>query len=1103
MQGNASLQEGNDMITLDDILNQASPQPFIRGAQLYKGDCILEYNQTKTYRKIMISASVKGSTGKVYHVDMTYDSKAEEFVTFGCECAELGEYKGLCKHCVATAMKMLEMENQGNQAVSAQKPETISGVKQIPTDRAVTGLIYGNSLKTNARYLQPGTTGRVALEPVLHDSHQQWQVDFRVGAEKKYVLRNITDFIDNIVKSSWGEYGKKLGFYHDISAFEEQALPLIRFLKEVVQNETIYSQKFTSSYYSYEPVSQRTKRKLSLEGDIMVKFAGAMVGRSCQVGDSDSSGRTVTFVNQDPVLTVEIKDKENGVALSLPAVRVWYGTQQLCIHAGSYIYLCSTAYSAEMWDIAGLLEAVPTAYHINQEDLKSFCATVVPVLEQYTLLKKPPSVRQYEQKPCRIEYYLDRQNSCITAMVCGVYGEDSYNLMKPLNVKDMYRDIQKEKSAVAVAYTYFPESDMTTLTMLIPEEHTDDVYRFLTTGVQQLEQMGAVFISDALKRLSVMRSPKVTVGVLLSGGILDITLRTDRFDLDELKDILSNYRRRKKYYRLKNGDFLQLENSSLEAVAELAEGLELDAESLAGGHIELPEHRSFYLDQILREYDSDIQVKRNQTFKSFIRNMKNVEDSDYEVPDGLRADLRSYQIYGFRWLMTLDSLGLGGILADDMGLGKTIQAIAFLLARKAEGKVRALVVCPASLVYNWDNEIRRFTDDLTTDMVVGTAARREELLKYSEADVLLTSYDLLKRDIETYEEICFDYMIIDEAQNIKNHQTQAAKSVKAVKARRRFALTGTPVENSLSELWSIFDFLMPGFLYSYKRFRENYEQPITTQGDEIISERLRKMIRPFILRRLKKDVLKELPDKLEEVVYSAMEGEQQKLYTANAQQLLDSLADKTEEELNTGKIQILAELTKLRQLCCDPSLTYEAYKGGSAKLDTCMELIHNAVESGNKVLLFSQFTSMLDIIKAKLEQDEIPFYILTGQTSKEQRNELVQAFNQDATPIFLISLKAGGTGLNLTAASIVIHYDPWWNMAAQNQATDRAHRIGQEQVVTVYKLIVKHTIEEKILGLQEKKAALSEGIIADGSISRALGSKDELLELLRSGLEEL
>ena len=674
--------------------------------------------------------------------------------------------------------------------------------------------------------------------------------------------------------------------------------------------------------------------------------------------------------------------------------------------------------------------------------------------------------------------------------------------MVPASAEQGFRDVERENVTADVLRRYFSVVDRMRGMYVLPEKDEDLVYNLINEGIFVFQQMGDVYISEALKIIKVYRSPRVAVGVSLNQGMLDITLQSERFSPKELADILLGYQRKKKFYRLKDGSFLSMEDNALAAMAEMAEGLELEAEAISKGMVRVPEYRAFYLDQLLREQSKDIEVNRNREYRALLREFKNVEDCDFEVPDSLCADLRPYQKFGFQWMCTLDKLGFGGILADDMGLGKTIQAIAFLMAGREERKRQkeeryALIVCPASLVYNWENEIHRFAPGLSVVSVVGTATAREMLVESSSSeDVLLTSYDLLKRDVEKYQKYSFTYMILDEAQNIKNHLTQAAKTVKQISSRRRFALTGTPIENSLSELWSIFDYLMPGILNSYKKFKNHYEQPIVCSQDEQAAVRLRRMIRPFILRRLKSEVLKELPDKLEKVVYSRMEEEQQKIYDANAQQLLDSLKNQSQEEFKTGKLEILAGLVRLRQICCDPGLVYENYSKKAAKVETCMEIIRNARAAKSQVLLFSQFTRVLEVIQEHLEQEKIGYYLLTGSTSKEKRAKMVEDFNQDKTPVFLISLKAGGTGLNLTAASIVIHFDPWWNVAAQNQATDRAHRIGQKQVVTVYKLIMKNTLEEKILRLQERKAQLSDDIISEGSLRDVLATKEEFMEIL-------
>jgi SNF2 family DNA or RNA helicase len=491
-------------------------------------------------------------------------------------------------------------------------------------------------------------------------------------------------------------------------------------------------------------------------------------------------------------------------------------------------------------------------------------------------------------------------------------------------------------------------------------------------------------------------------------------------------------------------------------------------------------------------------TSRDQRFRKMIKEFKTVSDSDFEVPVSLEKILRPYQAYGFKWLRTLAEYGFGGILADDMGLGKTLQMIAVLLLAKEKGEADpSLVVCPASLVYNWEEELARFAPSLKTLVIAGNKAERELRLKRSvEYDVLITSYDLLKRDILQYSDLRFNYMVIDEAQFVKTQTTAAAKSVRLVQARRRFALTGTPIENRLSELWSIFDFLMPGYLYNYEVFKRQFETPIARSQDQEISSRLQKMISPFVLRRLKGDVLKELPDKLEEVRYVRFEGEQQRLYDAQATKIRAMLEKTSDEDVKRNKIQILAQLTRIRQICCDPSLIFEDYQAASAKREACLDLIRSAMDGGHRILLFSQFTSMLALLEKDLTDAGIEWYTITGATPKQERVDLVRRFNEGDIPVFLISLKVGGTGLNLTGADTVIHYDPWWNVAAQNQATDRAHRIGQIHTVCVYKLIGKDTVEEKILKLQQDKQDLADEILSGEGRSISAMSREELMALL-------
>ena len=640
------------------------------------------------------------------------------------------------------------------------------------------------------------------------------------------------------------------------------------------------------------------------------------------------------------------------------------------------------------------------------------------------------------------------------------------------------------------------------------------LYQVLSEGMTQFQEVGEVWLSESVRHLRVLPPPEVSMGVSLGGGWLDLKIETAGIDPAELLQVLSEYRQKKKYYRMKNGEFLQLSGGGLQALDSLTADLGLTKSEFQAGEAKIPAYRAFYLDSLSGDGRMKL-FQRDEAYGMMVRDLKTAQSVSYAVPAVLEKTLREYQKIGYTWMRTLARYHFGGILADDMGLGKTLQVIALLTAfyqekteQKAAGNegsgselpLPSLIVCPASLVYNWGQEFARFSPEIRVLLIAGTAKERQEQLEEqmrmeaSEgAQVIITSYDLLKRDRAAYLGRTFEYEIIDEAQVIKNAKTQGAKAVKEISANVRFALTGTPVENRLSELWSIFDFLMPGFLYSYRKFRERYELPIVKNQDPEALTALRRMTGPFVLRRLKKDVLRELPGKEERIVYSAASGRQQKLYTASALKLKEALAGGAWS--GNGKLEVLSQLMRLRQICCDPALCFEDYTGESAKLETCVSLIASASAAGHKILLFSQFASMLERIRERLLQEGISSHLLVGATPKEERSRMVQAFASDEVPVFLISLKAGGTGLNLTAADIVIHYDPWWNVAAQNQATDRAYRIGQEKPVTVYKLILKDTIEENLLKLQNAKLALAAQVVSEGMVSLGDLSQNELMEL--------
>ena len=525
--------------------------------------------------------------------------------------------------------------------------------------------------------------------------------------------------------------------------------------------------------------------------------------------------------------------------------------------------------------------------------------------------------------------------------------------------------------------------------------------------------------------------------------------------------------------------YLDLEDPGVCEFLNLIGELSEDKLSL---EIDIDKNKSLYLQEKLRVLDF---IKGGDVLQKIVQKLVNNDFKRSVTPKSFNGILRKYQKEGFKWLNELSELGFGGILADDMGLGKTIQVITFVLSKRSK---KTLIITPTSVLYNWKDEFERFAPNVRVGLVHGTKAQRDRMLsEIKKYDVLITTYGTLKNDENEYEKLQFDYCIIDEGQNIKNPTSKTTLSVKKINSKCNFALTGTPIENNLMELWSIFDFVMPGFLFTKERFKGKFIQNKNT-------EELKSLITPFILRRVKEDVLDELPEKIEKKYLVDMTTKQKSIYKSYVKEIKEKLKS------SKGNTNMLTFITKLREVCLDPSLIMDDYNGGSGKINALMELLDNYIAGNKKILVFSQFTSALKNIEKNLEEVGINYIYLDGSIGSKERGELVKKFNEDPLiSVFLISLKAGGVGLNLTSASVVIHFDPWWNPAIENQATDRAHRFGQKNVVEVIKLISKDTIEEKILLLQEDKKELIESLMdekeMDGKKFKRL-SEDEILNLL-------
>ncbi|CAJ1611504.1 DEAD/DEAH box helicase [Clostridium perfringens] len=624
----------------------------------------------------------------------------------------------------------------------------------------------------------------------------------------------------------------------------------------------------------------------------------------------------------------------------------------------------------------------------------------------------------------------------------------------------------------------------------------EEMYELFSKGIKRLRELGEVLLSEELKEFKVLDSSLISSELKELSNFYKLKFDFGDFELRELRESIEAMKRGDRFYRTKKV-YLDLEDPGIVNFLNLLEDLGL--ENIKDNEVYIDKSKVLYIQEKLKDRTLSF-IKGGNVLQEIVGKLLNKEFKRKLVPKALNAELRPYQKEGFKWINEITDLGFGGVLADDMGLGKTLQIIAFLLSQK---KSKSIVVVPTSVIYNWMDEFEKFAPSIRIGLVHGSKSKRDKVLRefkrglgikieednlkeksYEKYDVLLTTYGTLKNDEKAYENLSFDYCIIDEAQNIKNPAAQATLSVKNIKSRCNIALTGTPIENNLMELWSIFDFVMPGYLFTKERFRERFIL------DESNLSELKYLITPFILRRLKEDVLSELPEKLEKKYLVEMKGKQKQLYSFYVKAIKNQLNEnKSSEKSGRDKINLFSYLTKLREICLDPSLVVPDYTGGSSKLTVVKEIVKDASESGKKILLFSQFTSVLKKIEEDFKKEDISYLYLDGGTSAKDRVERVKKFNEDSNiKVFLISLKAGGVGLNLTSASVVIHFDPWWNPAVEDQATDRAHRFGQENKVEVIKLVAKDTIEEKIVLMQEDKRELIQSLM-DGKTMDGKGLK--------------
>jgi SNF2 family DNA or RNA helicase len=1056
------------------------------GQRVFNNDLVSSVNITSEENMICLNGFViSENLFNEYTTKLEMDADKKSIFSTFCSCQdyEKNEFKKrnyCCKHLVATYYKAVE-ELSNHELF---KDESEESTKILKSDGNVLSILLGEEKNKE----------EVKIE--VYINKRAWddnlQAEFKIGSNSMssnslYILRDIEQFLVALYNKVSISYSKNFTFDLKAQRFNTRDKRLIDFIEMLrdIEGNTKFNSRNRESYVD--------GKYLNIPKYMVRDFFDMLRNHRVYLNEGFFHRPVETEVLYEaPPVDFDLKIIKNDYVLKSPGgMPTALGSKDDVFLYGTEVYLP---------DYEFCYKISPYLQVFNQAKVVTF-----PDSEEETILRRlvpdlnllSPVVtlsKAIKDKivigQCEFSFYFDKEGSDIELILKVKYGAYEFNVFEDYEEKVIYRDSKKEAQVIAILKNLGFEEVKNKFYLLKEEDY---IFGFFKYEINKLQEIGEVYYSERFKGLKTIGGNGIK-GDIKAGkyNYFELDFKLGDVPPKETAGILRAFRDNLKFYKLKSGEYIDLEELGLNKFLKLLDAVA--TKGLENNKVEISKTKASYLENYLEENEIRY-IKGKSELKEVTDKLKNIEKLNFEQPVDLRANLREYQKVGLNWLKTLDYLGFGGILGDEMGLGKTLQAIAFIASNKGS---KTLIVAPTSLIYNWVSEFEKFAPVVKVAAVNGSKDEREEIIKSIEQyDVVITTYNLLKRDLESYNTIEFDYCILDEAQYIKNSSSQNAIAVKEVKSRRRFALSGTPIENSLMELWSIFDFIMPGYLYDEKRFSVRYHKRL--KEEPVVIEELNKLIKPFILRRKKKEVIKELPDKIEKTLMVTMDTEQKKVYGTYANYAVDLIKKRVQDyEFQNSKIEILSYITKLRQICLDPSVLMKEYTGGSAKIEALSELLEQSIEEGHRILVFSQFTSVLKNIGKRISGEGISYSYLDGSIPSEKRMKLVKAFNEGENSVFLISLKAGGTGLNLTSADIVVHFDPWWNPAVEEQATDRAHRIGQENVVEVIKLIAKGTVEEKILSLQEEKKQLISRLMGDelsnGQTLRSLND-EELISL--------
>lgn len=1019
---------------------------YKKGKALFEGNNISGFNYNSipnTNISLFFGSVYDPETNKTHIVSMDLRNKKINY--HKCSCNHSDDI--FCPHLIAFCFLVNQKINTANNLKDEQIVDNL--IKSISKADKNFNIDFKNDLK-----------------PIITVNNNSIELELKIGNKKYYTVKNIATLLNDIDNKSTTLYGKSTSINHDINNFNKKSIDLYKYLSSLKKMYGGFTSKYSLGTYKYLKLVEYDIDNLF---DSLKKYSIDFI--------FNGEEYSLKYINNFKFIRFNLNKTELSIN-KFEDVFFCENKNRLYIFTyEGYSYLELNQNNEFIYNIIKTLRESNGSIVFKESKGQVLYQKIIPILKSYFDVRIEDN-EIYKFKEFSANSYLDLEDGIITCKLDMLYDDKLYEeYEKDSFLRDTYKENVLKNLFLEYGFNFKNGYYYINLEKI--------VYEF-KSFLNQLKELSEVYITDYLKDVDkkIVRNLSLSMSVHFNSNLLEVKF-DNNLTKEDITNILFNYRKKKKYYALNENQIIDLESEEIKKLDELYDDLQLDYNEL---------EYKYYTNStkllLLNQYKTDFKISYSAECLEFFNKLKNYKNLDYPINERFTDVLKPFQKEGYNFLKLLTEYNFGGILADEMGLGKTIQALSLIDNDFYE--MPSLIVCPTSLIYNWESEINKFCPNINCVVITGLQTTRRHLISnLKNKDLGIISYETLRMDFEKFKDVKFRFVILDEAQNIKNFKAQKSLAAKSLNSMIRFALTGTPIENYLSDLWSIFDFILPGYLKEYNEFKNDYEKVIMDEIDKTRGQRLIKKVTPFILRRTKKEVLKDLPEKYESIYYAKMDEEQEKIYNAYHIDIINKLKD------NNDYINILQGITKLRQICADPNLILEDYHAGSTKLEMCVEIVKQYLSNNRKILIFSTFSSMLNNLMIRLNKEGINTLKLTGETKVKERLELVNLFNDsNKFNVFLISLKAGGVGLNLTSSDCVIHYDPWWNIQAENQATDRSHRIGQTKNVEVIKLICKNTIEEKIIKLQESKKELSDLILENNEIKKEGLTNKDLLELL-------